>query len=100
MKNDAQHRKPHFQPMGLIFYCYLLITLNELAPNTLNVNYLKIAKKIIVLSMVSIQNTRKGVFGGVLYPDTPLASARPCHSDGPLFRGESGLREIESLVTL
>ena len=24
-KNDVQHKKPRFQPIGLIFYCYLFL---------------------------------------------------------------------------
>jgi hypothetical protein len=45
MKNDSQRRKPRFQRPGLIFYCYLLILLNELAMNTLIINKIKITKK-------------------------------------------------------
>jgi hypothetical protein len=86
-KIHGQRRKPRFQPMGLIFYCYLLIPLNELAPNVLKINKLKNKKKFIVIINRSIQNARKGVFSGVLHPDTPLA---------PLFRGEFGRCEIES----
>jgi hypothetical protein len=103
-KIHSNRIKPRFQPMGLIFYCYLLIPLNELALNVLKINKLKIRKKIIDISMVSIQDAGKGIFNYELqitnYGDTPLTSARSCHSDGPLFRGESGLCEIESMVTL
>ena len=61
-KIHGQRRKPRFQPMGLIFYCYLLIPLNELALNVLKINKLKIRKKIIDISMVSIQDAGKGIF--------------------------------------
>ena|ERR1022692_2813791 len=61
-KNTGQRRKPRFHPMGLIFYCYLLIPLNELAIKTMKINQLKIRKKIIDVSMVSMQNAGKGIF--------------------------------------
>ena len=66
-KIHSNRIKPRFQPMGLIFYCYLLIPLNELALKSLKIKYLKIRKKIIDISMVSIGNAGKVVFGfGVL----------------------------------
>ena len=61
-KNSGQRGKWRFQQIGLIFYCYLLIPLNELALNTLNINKIKIAKKIIDISMVSIGNAGKRFF--------------------------------------
>jgi hypothetical protein len=61
-KNHNQRRKWRFQRSGLIFYCYLLIPLNELAINTLNINALKIRKKIIDISMISVQNAQNAVF--------------------------------------
>src|ERR1039458_9645122 len=54
-KIHSNRKKPRFQPTGLIFYCYLLIPLNELARNVLKFNKLKIRKKIIDKTMVSIQ---------------------------------------------
>ena len=45
-KITVKSKNRRFQQIGLIFYCYLLITLNELALNTLNINKIKIAKKI------------------------------------------------------
>ena len=57
----------------------------------MKINNLKSRKKIIDISMVSIQFAGKGVFGDLLHPDTPLA---------PLFSGESGLSKIETVVSL
>src|ERR1022692_2288495 len=56
-KNHSRRRKPRFQQIGLIFYCYLLIPLNELALKRLKIKQLKNQKKIIDISGVSIQNT-------------------------------------------
>jgi hypothetical protein len=63
MKNEVQRKKPHFQRPGLIFYCYLLIPLNELHRNALIINKLKNEKNFIVFINRSIQNAGKGVFG-------------------------------------
>ena len=41
MKNRVLRKKPRFQHLGLIFYCYLLIPLNELAIKSLNINNLR-----------------------------------------------------------
>ena len=90
-KIHSNRIKPRFQPMGLIFYCYLLIPLNELALNVLKINKLKIRKKIIDISMVSIQEAQNSVFAFHRFSDTPLA---------PLFRGEFGPSKIVSVVTL
>jgi hypothetical protein len=54
--------KPRFQPIGLIFYCYLLIPLNELAQNILKINNLKNEKKFIDKNNRSIGNAGNGVF--------------------------------------
>ena len=62
-KNTGKSRNRRFQPIGLIFYCYLLIPLNELAIMSMIINKLKILKKIIDISMVSIEIAGKGVFG-------------------------------------
>ena len=59
-KKHSQLRKCPFQQIGLIFYCYLLIPLNELARKALKINNLKNKKNFIVLSMVSIGNGQKG----------------------------------------
>ena len=61
-ENHSQRRKPRFLHSGLFFYCYLLIPLNELAIKSLKINKLKLRKKIIDISMVSIQNAGKGDF--------------------------------------
>src|ERR1017187_9635814 len=61
-KNTGKSRNRRFQPIGLIFYCYLLIPLNELARNALIINKIKNIKKIIDISMVSIGNAGKRVF--------------------------------------
>jgi hypothetical protein len=45
-KNTVKSKKPRFQRSGLIFYCYLLIPLNELAANALIINKIKNEKKI------------------------------------------------------
>ena len=73
-KNVVQRRKPRFERSGLIFYCYLLIPLNELARKVLKINKLKNENKFIVIFNRSIQNAGKGLFGDFLHPDTPLAS--------------------------
>ena len=57
-KNHNQRRKWRFQRSGLIFYCYLLIPLNELGINALKINEIKNEKKIIDISGVSIGNER------------------------------------------
>jgi hypothetical protein len=44
-KNTGISKNRRFQRPGLIFYCYLLILLNELAMNTLIINKIKITKK-------------------------------------------------------
>ena len=87
-KNHNQRRKWRFQRSGLIFYCYLLIPLNELAQKALKINKLKIRKKIIDISMVSIQEAQNSVFAFHRFSDTPLA---------PLFRGEFGPSKIVSV---
>ena len=61
-KKHSQLRKCPFQQIGLIFYCYLLIPLNELALKSLRINNLKNRKKFIVIINRSIQNAGKGVF--------------------------------------
>jgi hypothetical protein len=61
-KNTVKSKNRPFQRSGLIFYCYLLIPLNELAQKALKINKLKIRKKIIDISMVSIQDDAKGIF--------------------------------------
>jgi hypothetical protein len=53
-ENTGKSKNRRFQRPGLIFYCYLLIPLNELAQNILIINNLKNGKKIIDISMVSI----------------------------------------------
>ena len=61
-KITVKSKNRRFQQIGLIFYCYLLIPLNELAQNVLKINKLKIQKKIIDISGVSMQNVGKGIF--------------------------------------
>jgi hypothetical protein len=61
-KNTGKSKNRRFQRPGLIFYCYLLIPLNELARKALTINKIKNTKKIIDISMVSIQNEGKGIF--------------------------------------
>ena len=64
-KNTGKSRNRRFQSRTfgrLIFYCYLLIPLNELARNIVKINKLKNAKKIIDKTMVSIQNAGIDVF--------------------------------------
>ena len=61
MKKQDYRRKPRFQPMGLIFYCFLLIPLNELPRNVLKINNIKITKKIIDISGISIQFAGNGL---------------------------------------
>ena len=77
-KNHNQRRNQRFQRSGLIFYCYLLIPLNELAQNVLKINKLKIQKKIIDISGISIGNGQKGRFWKNyelrITFDTPIAS--------------------------
>ena len=58
-KNTGKSKNRRFQRPGLIFYCYLLIPLNELARKSMNINNLKNEKKIIDISMVSIGNAGK-----------------------------------------
>ena len=60
-KNTVKSKNRRFQQIGLIFYCYLLIPLNELAINALKINKLKIRKKIIDISMVSMQDAGNAV---------------------------------------
>jgi hypothetical protein len=78
-KNHGQRRKWRFQPMGLIFYCYLLIPLNELAINVLIINKIKNEKKIIDIINRSIQNAEMSV---------------SCHIDGRRYLVESGLNAL------
>jgi len=40
-KNIGKSSKPRFQRLGLVFYCYLLIPLNELTRSTMKINKLK-----------------------------------------------------------
>ena len=61
-KKTGRSKNRRFQHSGLMFYCYLLIPLNELARNIMNINKLKIIKKIIDKTMVSIGIAGKGVF--------------------------------------
>ena len=61
-KNTGKSKNRRFQRPGLIFYCYLLIPLNELALKSLRINNLKNRKKFIVIINRSIQNAGKGVF--------------------------------------
>jgi|ERR1017187_3266303 hypothetical protein len=61
-QKHSQRRKRPFKQMGLIFYCYLLIPLNELARNSMTINKIKNAKKFIVIINRSIGNAGKGVF--------------------------------------
>ena len=61
-KITVKSKNRRFQHPRLIFYCYLLMPLNELARNALNINTLKIRKKIIDISMVSIGFAGKGIF--------------------------------------
>ena len=61
-KKHGQRRKRYLQPIGLIFYCFLLILLNELANKQMIINNLKNAKKIIDKnnrSMGNAQNRRQ-----------------------------------------
>ena len=73
-KNTGKSKNRRFQRPGLIYYCYLLIPLNELARKVLKINKLKNENKFIVIFNRSIQNAGKGLFGDFLHPDTPLAS--------------------------
>ena len=59
-KKTGRSKNRRFQHSGLMFYCYLLIPLNELARKALKINNLKNKKNFIVLSMVSIGNGQKG----------------------------------------
>src|ERR1017187_4293798 len=61
-KNTVKSKNRRFQRPGLMFYCYLLIPLNELTRNIVKINQLKKRKKIIDISGVSIQNAGKGIF--------------------------------------
>ena len=80
-KKHIQRRKRPFQRSGLIFYCYLLIPLNELARNVLNINKLKIIKKIIDIINRSIQFAQNGF---------------SCHIDGRRYLIASWLRMLKS----
>ena len=78
-ENTGKSKNRRFQRPGLIFYCYLLIPLNELAQNILIINNLKNGKKIIDISMVSIQDAGMSV---------------SCHIDGRRYLVESGLNAL------
>jgi hypothetical protein len=99
IKNHGQYKKPRFQRFGLIFYCYLLIPLNELAINSLKINRIKIQKKIIDISMRSMGNAGKGIFNYELLITNNFSEANydghppshPTFGTGSLNRGESGL---------
>jgi hypothetical protein len=102
-KNTGKSKNRRFQRPGLIFYCYLLIPLNELAPNVLNINKIKNEKKFIDISMVSIQNAGKGIFNYELqitnnfseanYGDTPLTSR--LSGQALLIEGNSGRASLK-----
>ena len=78
-KNTGKSKNRRFRHPGLIFYCYLLIPLNELAINVLIINKIKNEKKIIDIINRSIQNAEMSV---------------SCHIDGRRYLVESGLNAL------